>query len=74
MSNHFLLKIEGPMLQMIDKDITFLEKLQLYKKLKNYFLEKTAHEKEIPENLNKLIIELDRWGKDLIKRANYYDL
>ncbi len=74
MSIHFLLKIEGPMLQMIDKDITFLEKLQLYKKLKNYFLEKTAHEKEIPENLNKLIIELDRWGKDLIKRANYYDL
>ena len=34
---------------MNDKDITFLEKLQLYKKLKNYFLEKTAYEKEIPE-------------------------
>lgn len=59
---------------MNDKDITFLEKLQLYKKLKNYFLEKTAYEKEIPEDINKLIIEIDRWGKDLLKRANYYDL
>tara|TARA_B100001109_G_scaffold122214_1_gene99562 strand:- start:642 stop:821 length:180 start_codon:yes stop_codon:yes gene_type:complete len=59
---------------MNDKDITFLEKVQLYKKLNDYFSNKIANEEESHEDLNSLLKELNRWGKDLRKRIGYYDL
>lgn len=57
---------------MEKKDITFLEKVQLYKKLTNYF-QKSIENKRTPEIIT-LMQDLTRWGKDLKKRANYYDL
>ena len=59
---------------MIDRDITFLEKIQLYKKLKSYLTKKLANNGKSNEELKTIMAELDRWGKDLNKRANYYDL
>ena len=59
---------------MNDRDITFLEKIQLYKKLKSYLTKKLVNNKNSDEELNAMIVELDRWGKDLKKRVNYYDL
>ena len=59
---------------MNDRDITFLEKIQLYKKLKSYLTKKLLNKKNSDEELNAMIVELDRWGKDLEKRVNYYDL
>ena len=59
---------------MNDRDITFLEKIQLYKKLKSYFTKKLADDEKSKEELKTMIVELDRWGTDLKKRANYYDL
>ena len=59
---------------MNDRDITFLEKIQLYKKLKSYFTKKLAYDEKSNEELKTIMAELDRWGKDLKKRANYYDL
>tara|TARA_B100001564_G_scaffold308300_1_gene278649 strand:+ start:1739 stop:1918 length:180 start_codon:yes stop_codon:yes gene_type:complete len=59
---------------MNDRDITFLEKIQLYKKLKSYLSKKLVNNENSYEELNAMIVELDRWGKDLKKRANYYDL
>ena len=57
---------------MEDKDITFLEKIQLYKKLNSYF-QKSLQNKKNPE-VTTLMQDLKRWGKDLKKRANYYDI
>ena len=57
---------------MEDKDITFLEKIQLYKKLTSYFQESLKN-KPNPELIN-LMQDLKRWGKDLKKRSNYYDI
>ena len=59
---------------MNDKDITFLEKVQLYKKLNKYLSNKIANDEESHEDLNSLLKELNRWGKDLRKRIGYYDL
>jgi len=59
---------------MNDQDITFLEKIQLFKKLKSYLTKKLANDEKSNEELKTIIIELERWGKDLEKRANYYDL
>ena len=59
---------------MNNRDITFLEKIQLYKKLKSYLTKKLLNNKNSDEELNAMIVELDRWGKDLKKRVNYYDL
>ena len=59
---------------MNDRDITFLEKIQLYKKLKSYLTKECASNGKSNEELKTIIVELDRWGKDLKKRANYYDL
>ena len=59
---------------MNDQDITFLEKIQLFKKLKSYLTRKLANDEKSNEELKTIIIELERWGKDLKKRANYYDL
>ena len=59
---------------MNDQDITFLEKIQLFKKLKSYLTRKFANNEKSNEELKTIIIELERWGKDLKKRANYYDL
>lgn len=59
---------------MNDQDITFLEKIQLYKKLKSYLTKKFTSNEKSNEELKTMIVELDRWGKDLKKRANYYDL
>ena len=59
---------------MNDKDITFLEKVQLYKKLNGYLSNKIANDEESHEDLNSLLKELNRWGKDLRKRIGYYDL
>ena len=59
---------------MNDRDITFLEKIQLYKKLKSFLKRKHANNEKSNEELKTIIVELDRWGKDLKKRANYYDL
>ena len=59
---------------MNDRDITFLEKIQLYKKLKSYLANNLASNEKSNEHLKTMIVELDRWGKDLKKRANYYDL
>ena len=59
---------------MNDQDITFLEKIQLYRKLKSYLTKKLANDENSNEELKTIIIELERWGKDLEKRANYYDL
>ena len=59
---------------MNDRDITFLEKIQLHKKLKSYLTRKLANNKKSNEELKTMIVELDRWGNDLKKRANYYDL
>lgn len=59
---------------MIDRDITFLEKIQLFKKLKSYLTRKLENNEKSNEELKTIIIELERWGKDLKKRANYYDL
>ena len=59
---------------MNDRDITFLEKIQLFKKLKRYLTRKLANKEKSNEELKTIIIELERWGKDLKKRANYYDL
>ena len=59
---------------MNDRDITFLEKIQLFKKLKRYLTKKLANNEKSNEELKTIIIELERWGKDLKKRANYYDL
>ena len=57
---------------MEDKDITFLEKIKLYKKLTSYF-QKSLKNKRNPEVIN-LMQDIKRWGKDLKKRANYYDI
>tara|TARA_B100002052_G_scaffold191317_1_gene174339 strand:+ start:1153 stop:1326 length:174 start_codon:yes stop_codon:yes gene_type:complete len=57
---------------MEDKDITFLEKIQLYKKLASYF-QKSLQNKQNPE-VTTLMQDLERWGIDLKKRANYYDI
>ena len=59
---------------MNDRDITFLEKIQLYNKLNSYLKKKFASNEKSNEELKTIIAELDRWGKDLKKRANYYDL
>ena len=59
---------------MNDQYITVREKIQLYKKLKSYFTKKLADDEKSNEELKTMIVELDRWGKDLKKRANYYDL
>ena len=59
---------------MNDQDITFLEKIQLFKKLKSYLTRKLENNEKSNEELKTIIIELERWGKDLKKRANYYDL
>ena len=59
---------------MNNRDITFLEKIELYKKLKSYLTKKFASNEKSNEELKTIIIELERWGKDLKKRANYYDL
>ena len=59
---------------MNDRDITFLEKIQLFKKLKSYLTRKIENNEKSNEELKTMIIELERWGKDLKKRANYYDL
>ena len=59
---------------MNDQEITFLEKIQLFKKLKSYLTRKLANNEKSNEELKTIIIELERWGKDLKKRANYYDL
>tara|TARA_B100000927_G_C16188693_1_gene358505 strand:+ start:35 stop:229 length:195 start_codon:yes stop_codon:yes gene_type:complete len=64
---------------MNDRDITFLEKIQLYKKLKSYLTRKLtnidkSNIDKSNEELKTIIVELNRWGKDLKKRANYYDL
>ena len=59
---------------MNDRDITFLEKIQLFKKLKSYLTKKLANDEKSNEELKTIIIELERWGKDLKKRVNYYDL
>ncbi|MEL0337672.1 MAG: hypothetical protein VXA50_04880 [bacterium] len=59
---------------MNDRDITFLEKIQLFKKLKSYLIRKLENNEKSNEELKTIIIELERWGKDLKKRANYYDL
>ena len=59
---------------MNDKDITFLEKVQLYKKLNDYLSNKIPNDEETHEDLNSLLKELNRWGKDLRKRIGYYDL
>ena len=59
---------------MNEQDITFLEKIQLFKKLKSYLTKKLANNEKSNEELKTIIIELERWGKDLKKRANYYDL
>ena len=59
---------------MNNRDITFLEKIQLYKKLKSYLTNKLAINEKSSEKLKTIIFELDRWGRDLKKRANYYDL
>ena len=59
---------------MNGQDITFLEKIQLFKKLKSYLTKKLANNEKSNEELKTIIIELERWGKDLKKRANYYDL
>ena len=56
------------------RDITFLEKIQLFKKLKSYLTRILANNEKSNEELKTIIIELERWGKDLKKRANYYDL
>ena len=75
LSNLFLIFIKkGQILQMNDRDITFLEKIQLYKKLKSYLSKKLVNNENSYEELNAMIVELDRWGKDLKKRVNYYDL
>ena len=37
---------------MIDRDITFLEKIQLYKKLKSYLTKKLANNEKSNEELN----------------------
>ena len=57
---------------MEDKDITFLEKIKLYKKLTSYF-QKSLQNKQNPE-VTTLMQDLERWGRDLKKRANYYDI
>ena len=59
---------------MNDRDITFLEKIQLFKKLKSFLTKKLANNEKSNEELKTIVAELDRWGKDLKKRANYYDL
>ena len=59
---------------MNDQDITFLEKIQLFKKLNSYLTRKLANNEKSNEELKTIMAELDRWGKDLKKRANYYDL
>ena len=59
---------------MNDRDITFPEKIQLFNKLKSYLKKKFASNEKSNEELKTIIAELDRWGKDLKKRANYYDL
>ena len=59
---------------MNDRDITFLEKIQLFKKLKSYLTRKLENNEKSKEELKTIRIELERWGKDLKKRANYYDL
>ncbi len=59
---------------MNNRDITFLEKIQLFKKLKSFLTKKLANNEKSNEELKTIIIELERWGKDLKKRANYYDL
>ena len=37
-------------------------------------MRKLASNEKSNEELKTIIVELDRWGKDLKKRANYYDL
>ena len=41
---------------------------------KSYLTKKLANNEKSNEELKTIMAELDRWGKDLKKRANYYDL
>ena len=59
---------------MNDKDITFIEKVKLYKNLHAYLSNKMPDDAESHEDLNSLLKELNRWGRDLKKRIGYYDL
>jgi len=75
LSNLFLiLTKKGQIVQMNNRDITFLEKIKLYKKLKSYLTRKLPINEKSNEELKAIIFELERWGKDLKNRANYYDL
>ncbi len=48
---------------MNDKDITFLEKVQLYKKLNDYISNKIPNDEKSHEDLNGLLKRTQQMGK-----------
>tara|TARA_B100000614_G_scaffold262082_1_gene294131 strand:- start:2070 stop:2246 length:177 start_codon:yes stop_codon:yes gene_type:complete len=58
---------------MNNKEITFLEKIQLYKRLTTY-LKIASQSNTSSEEVEAILKDLERWGVDLRKRANYYDI
>ena len=58
---------------MNNKEITFLEKIQLYKRLTTY-LKIASQSNTNSEEVGAILKDLERWGVDLKKRANYYDI
>ena len=58
---------------MNNKEITFLEKIQLYKRLTTC-LKIASQSNTSSEEVEAILKDLERWGVDLRKRANYYDI
>tara|TARA_Y100000816_G_C25720525_1_gene379939 strand:+ start:257 stop:439 length:183 start_codon:yes stop_codon:yes gene_type:complete len=59
---------------MVDNNLTFKQKIKLYKSLKEFF--QKADLKNHPmgnEEIDNLIVKLKMWGKELRVRQLYYD-
>jgi len=52
--------------------LSFSQKLQLFKDLRDYF--KTPREKSDVDNIKSIKERLEKWGRELKIRQNYYDL
>jgi hypothetical protein len=57
---------------MNKKVLSFNQKVQLYKDLKNYF--KTSRKVPVTENIKSIQDRLEKWGNELRIRQNYYDV
>lgn len=57
---------------MDKKPLSFNQKIQLYEDLKKYF--ESSKIKSETNNINSIIYRLEKWGKELKIRKNYYDI